>query len=64
MTRDEAAAIVDLPREQAIDAILAIAKKAEKFDQLHGGLSPTCPSGMTPPYLKEPGKRRRKKPGQ
>jgi transposase len=64
MTRDEAAAIVDLPREQAIDAILAIAEKAEKFDQLRGDLSPTCPSGMTPPYLKEPGKKRRKKPGQ
>ena len=64
MTRDEAAAIVDLPREQAIDAILAIAEKAEKFDQLRGDLSPTCPSGMTPPYLKEPGKKRWKKPGQ
>ena len=64
MTRDEAAAIVELPKEQAIDAILALAEKAEKFDQLRGGLSPTCPSGMTPPYLKEPGKRRRKKPGQ
>ena len=64
MTRDEAAAIVDLPRQQAIDAILAIAEKAEKFDQLRGDLSPTCPSGMTPPYLKEPGKKRRKRPGQ
>jgi len=64
MTRDEAAAIVELPKEQAIDSILALAEKAEKFDQLRGGLSPTCPSGMTPPYLKEPGKRRRKKPGQ
>lgn len=40
MTRDEAAAILDLPREQAIDAILGLAGKAEKFDQLHG-LAPT-----------------------
>lgn len=64
MTRDEAASILDLPREQAIDKILALAEKARKFDQLQGGVSPTCPSGMTPLYLKEPGKRRCKKPGQ
>ncbi len=64
MTRDEAAAILELPREQAIDAILALSEKAEKFDQLRGEISPTCPSGMTPPYLKEPGKKRKKKPGQ
>lgn len=63
MTRDEAAAILELPREQAIDAILALAGKAEKFDQLHG-VAPTCPSGMTPPYLKKPAKKRRKKPGR
>jgi transposase len=63
MTRDEAAAILDLPREQAIVAILGLAGKAEKFDQLHG-VAPTCPSGMTPPYLKKPAKKRRKKPGQ
>lgn len=63
MTRDEAAAILDLPRDQAIDTILSLAIKAEKFDQLHG-VAPTCPSGMTPVYLKKPAKRRRKKPGQ
>ena len=64
MTRDEAAGILCLPTEQAIDMILALAEKAEKFDQLRGGISPTCPSGMTPPYLKKPGKRCSKKPGQ
>ena len=64
MTRDEAAAIFDLPREQAIDAIMALAQKAEKFDQLCAPVSPTCPSGMTPVYLKKPAKKRRKKPGQ
>lgn len=63
MTRDEAAAIVDLPREQAIDAILALAVKAEKFDQLYN-VCPSCPSGMTPTYLKKPAKKRRKKPGR
>jgi hypothetical protein len=63
MTRDEAAAILDLPRQQAIDVIVGLAGKAEKFDQLHG-VAPTCPSGMTPPYLKKPAKKRRKKPGR
>lgn len=63
MTRDEAATILELPREQAIDVILGLAGKAEKFDQLHG-VAPTCPSGMTPPYLKKPAKKRRKKPGR
>jgi transposase len=63
MTRDEAAAIIELPREQAIDVIVGLAGKAEKFDQLHG-VAPTCPSGMTPPYLKKPAKKRRKKPGR
>jgi len=63
ITRDEAAAIVDLPREQAIDAILALGGKAEKFDQLYG-VSPSCPSGMTPTYLKKPAKKRRKKTGR
>jgi len=51
MTRDEAAAILDLPREQAVDAVLTLADKAEKFERLCGTVSPTCPSGMTPPYL-------------
>ena len=64
MTRDEAASILELPRDKAIDTILALAEKAEKFDQLREDISPTCPSGMTPPYLKKQGKRRRKKPGQ
>jgi transposase len=63
VTRDEAAAILDLPREHAIDAILRLAEKAEKFDRLHG-VSPTCPSGMIAPYEKEQVRRRRKKPGR
>jgi transposase len=52
MTRDEAKAILALPHDKAIHAILALAEKAEKYDQIVGGLSPTTPSGMTPPYLK------------
>jgi hypothetical protein len=64
MRRDEAIAILDLPRAKAIDAIVALGEKAEKFDKLCGDASPTCPSAMTPPYLKKPGKKRRKKPGR
>jgi transposase len=64
MTRDEAAAIVALPKEQAIDAIVALAEKAEKYDQLCQDVSPTCPSGMRPAYLKPACGRRRKKPGR
>ncbi|MGB5986319.1 MAG: IS66 family transposase zinc-finger binding domain-containing protein [Desulfobacterales bacterium] len=64
MTRDEAAAILDLPRQQALDAILALSDKAEKSDRLCATVSASCPSGMKPPYLKAPGKKRRKKPGR
>ncbi len=46
MTRDEAAAILELPRIKAIDTILALAEKAEKYDQLCGQVTPTTPSGM------------------
>jgi len=60
MTRDEAIAILDLPRDKAVELILTLAAKAEKYDQLCGGLNPNTPSGMTPPYLK-PAKRKRKR---
>ena len=59
MTRAEAIAILQLPRARAVDAILALADKAEKYDRLYGELSPTTPSGMTPTYLK-PAKGKRK----
>src|SRR5208337_4298820 len=32
MTRDEAIAILDLPREEAVAVVLALAEKAEKYD--------------------------------
>jgi len=64
MTRDEAAAILKLPEEQAIDKIISLAEKAEKYDQISGDISPTTPSGMKPPYLKPPGKKRKRKPGR
>jgi transposase len=64
MTRDEAKAILALPQDKAIHAILALAEKAEKYDQIVGGVSPTTPSGMTPPYLKPTRSKRRKPPGR
>jgi len=64
MTRDEAVRILEMPRDQAVETILQLAEKAEKFDQLCADVSPTCPSGMKPPYSKNPGKKRPKKPGR
>lgn len=32
MTREEALAILDLPREEAVVVMLALAEKAEKYD--------------------------------
>lgn len=64
MTRDEAIAVLDLPRHKAIDTILALAEKAEKYDQLYGQVTPSTPSGMTPPYLKPTAAKRAKRPGR
>jgi hypothetical protein len=64
MTRDEAAAILKLSQDQAIDAILNLAEKAEKYDQICGDITPTTPSGMKPPYLKPTAKKRKRKPGR
>jgi hypothetical protein len=51
MTRDEALAILNVKREEAVVIILALAEKAGKYDRLLGQVSPTTPSGMTPVYL-------------
>jgi hypothetical protein len=64
MTRDEAIAILDLGREEAIVTILILAEKAEKYDRLLGQLTPTTPSGMRPVYLKPSHKKRKKPPGR
>jgi transposase len=64
MTRDEAAAVLELPRHKAIDTILTLAEKAEKYDQLCGQVTPTTPSGMTPTYLKRNPQKRPKRPGR
>jgi transposase len=64
MRRDEALAILDLPREKAIEAILALGDKAEKYDQLIGSPAPSTPSGMIPPYLKPRRGKSKKRPGR
>jgi len=64
MTRDEAKAILALPQDKAVRAILALAEKADKYDQIVGAVSPTTPSGMTPPYLKPTRGKRKKSPGR
>jgi len=64
MTRDEALAILDLEREEAIAIILVLAEKAEKYDRLSSQLSPNTPSGMTPVYLKPSHRKRKKPPGR
>ena len=64
MRRDEAEAVLELPHNKAIDTILALAEKAEKYDQLCGHVTPSTPSGMTPPYLKPKPQGRKKRPGR
>jgi hypothetical protein len=64
MTRDEAIAILEKPQDQAVDIILVLADKAEKYDQICGDVSPTTPSGMTPVYLKPSRGKRKKRPGR
>jgi transposase len=64
MTGDEAIAILERPRDQAVDLILALAEKAEKYDQICGEVTPTTPSGMTPVYLKPSRGKRKKRPGR
>jgi len=64
MTRDEALDILDLPKNQAVEAILMLAEKAEKYERLCADISPTTPSGMTPAYLKPVKSKRKKRPGR
>lgn len=64
MSRDDALAILDLPRDEAVKIILALAEKAEKYDRLCTQASPATPSGMIPTYLKPTHKRRNKPLGR
>jgi len=65
VTRDEALAILKMSdREQAIDKILELAQKAEKYDALCAEENPLTPSGMKPVYSKPSAKKRKRRPGQ
>lgn len=69
MKREQALAILDLPRERAEAAIVALWEKAERWERLEASskdmsVAPTTPSGMTPVYLKPSPSRRSKKPGR
>ena len=70
MNRAQALVILELPREQAVNQIIALGEKAERWDVLQAQgsantpISPTTPSSMTPVYLKPSARRRAKKPGQ
>jgi transposase len=64
MTRDEASAILDMERNRAVEVILLLAEKAERYDREHPEASPTTPSSMIPVYLKQVCGKRRKSPGR
>jgi hypothetical protein len=52
MTREGALTILSPNQDAAVREILALAEKAEKYDQWIGP-KPTTPSAMTPTYHKE-----------
>jgi len=67
--REQALAILDLPRSQAEAAIVALWEKAEQWERVQASaedtsVSPTTPSGMRPVYLKPTPSRRAKQPGR
>jgi transposase len=69
MKREDAIALLDMPRENAIIAILASAEKAEAWERLKAkgaatDTAPTTPSGMRPVYSKPAARGRRSRPGQ
>ncbi len=69
MKREEAIALLELPREQAISAVLTLAQKAEQWERLQNkgessAESPTTPSGMRPVYLKPAARGRKRRPGR
>jgi len=69
MNREQALAILDLPRSEAQAAIVVLWEKADQWDRLQASsadnaVSPTTPSGMRPVYSKPCTKRRHKKPGR
>ncbi|MBF0528663.1 MAG: hypothetical protein HQK55_05215 [Deltaproteobacteria bacterium] len=64
MTRYEVEAILNRGSEEIIKAILTVAEKAEKYDQLISPPDPATSSGGIPAYKQENHRDRKKKPGQ
>jgi transposase len=69
VNREQALAILDLPRSEAEAAMVALWEKAEQWDRFQAAsedtaVSPTTPSGMRPVYLKPSASRRCKQPGR
>ena len=69
MRREQAIALLQLPREEAICAILELAQQAEQWQRLQKrgeatAESPTTPSGMRPVYTKPAARGRRRRPGR
>ena len=70
MNRAQALAILALPPQQAVSAIIALGEKAERWEALqrqgaaNTSISPTTPSGMQPVYLKPRARRRARTPGR
>ncbi|HDL90564.1 MAG TPA: IS66 family transposase [Thermodesulforhabdus norvegica] len=64
MNREEAIAILEMDREEAIAKIIELGEKAEKYDKQTVDKEVTTPSGMKPVYEKPNHRKRCKRPGQ
>jgi transposase len=61
MTREEACALLDGPREEAVAQILELAHKAAQWDQ-QSAADPLQPSATVAPFKKPAAPRRTRKP--
>lgn len=64
MTREEACALLDGPREEAVAQILELAHKAAQWDQQSAPADPLQPSATVAPFKKPAAPRRPRKPGR
>lgn len=64
MTREDAYALLDGPREAAVARILELAHKAERWDRQSAPADPLQPSATVAPFKKPTAPRRTRKPGR
>ena len=64
MTREEAYAVLDGPREVAVARILELAHKAEQWDRQAAPADPLQPSATIAPFKKPAAPRRTRTPGR